>query len=163
MANYSIPGLRQQRNSFFWEPSATMKREGWDRLILGPDEAAAIVRAQARVAEIAAWRAAGKPALGKRGKIKTPAQTMGELRAPILPGSGITLARLIREYQLAGYPRADDEHGAIKPSTRRAYDIASDRLVAWGGNQSRRAASPRNPAENSTGHWSRASREAPPT
>jgi hypothetical protein len=135
MADFKIPGLRQQRNAWFWEPSATLAREGWNRLTLGNDKAVAIVKAQARVAEVEAWRAAGKPPLGKGGKARTPVEAMTELQAPILPGGGITLARLIREYQLAGYPRADDKYDSIRPSTQRAYDGKFAKLIAWAGHR----------------------------
>jgi hypothetical protein len=133
MANYNIPGLRQQRNSFFWEPSSTLARAGWDRLVLGNDEAKAIVQAQARVAQVEAWRAAGKPAIGKGGVVKTPSQKMAELTAPILPGRGITLERLIREYEIAGYPRADDPYSSIAPNSRKLYGYSFRRLIAWAG------------------------------
>lgn len=42
---------------YFWEPSATLRKAGWQSRRLSNDPATAIAEAEARNAEVAAWRA----------------------------------------------------------------------------------------------------------
>lgn len=61
MAKISIPCFRIKKTAggirYYWEPSATLKKDGWKAVPLGKDEEAAIRAARARNAEVAAWRA----------------------------------------------------------------------------------------------------------
>jgi hypothetical protein len=114
MAKISIPCFRRKRAAdgawlYFWEPSATLKRAGWKAPALGRDEAGAIRAAQARNAEVAAWRAGGD----------TPRQIERLARRA-------TLGALIKRYRTERLP----ELGA---TTRKTYGSALNHLDRWGG------------------------------
>lgn len=61
MAKIKIPCFRVKDTAggvrYYWEPSATLKKAGWKALKLGQDKVAAMTAAEARNAEVAAWRA----------------------------------------------------------------------------------------------------------
>lgn len=60
MAKIKIPCFRVKDTAggvrYYWEPSATLKKAGWKALKLGQDRATAMTAAEARNAEVAAWR-----------------------------------------------------------------------------------------------------------
>jgi len=91
MAKITIPGLVPKKTakgiSWYWQPSATLKKAGWKSLPLGMDEGAAIRAARARNDEIAAWRAGNAtPADVKRiEKRHTVDAVITEYKAARLP------------------------------------------------------------------------------
>lgn len=78
MAIVKIPGLRVKTNAdgsvrHYWEPSATLRRQGWAALTLDADPTRAWAQAEARNREVEEWRAGQRcqPAAGGTDRRRT--------------------------------------------------------------------------------------------
>ncbi len=123
MAKIHIPCLveksRRDGASFYWQPSATLARAGWQSQPLGKDRAQAYDQAGTINAKVAAWKAGGKPPEG----------------VAIKPGQGTfaELASLYRAKVLAGTKPNGTPLLAAK--TRENYATSLVRLEAWAGDR----------------------------
>lgn len=123
MATFRIPRLVGKTNkagitSWYWQPSATLAKAGWEPVSLGKDERAAIEAARTRNDQVEEW---------KLGGIKP-----GEVRARAIAG---TLNALIARYEreiLEG-KKSDKVTPLIAASTARVYRVSLRRLAAWAG------------------------------
>lgn len=121
MASFRVPFLVGKPNkdgstSWHWQPSATLRREGWTSQPLGKDEAAAIDAAREINKQVEQWKA---------GK------ALPRIRARAADG---TLARAIADYRRAVVEGTrPDGSPRIAPSTAKTYNSALKRLEAWGG------------------------------
>lgn len=111
MARMKIRHLVAKDGLHYWQPSATLRRLGFQPRRLSDDRTAAIVEAEALNAEADARRerAPATPAPRRRG-----------------PAHG-SVAALIHAYRRSVYFRD------LAPSTQRSYDQALDRLDDWAG------------------------------
>lgn len=113
MAKISIPGLVAKSTAggtrYYWQPSATLKRAGWKPLPLGRDQAAAIGAAQARNAEVEAWRAGGT----------TPRQIQRH-------AARATVGALITRFRAERLPQ-------LGANTQKVYGSALNRIDQWAG------------------------------
>jgi hypothetical protein len=126
MANLKINGLRPMTNqagitSWYWRPSKTLLAAGWQAMALGKDKGQAIVAAEKRNAEVAAWKngAAMPGGAGKRG-------------------SGGTVGALVALYrrQVIGGKCAATDRAKIKAKTQATYETSLKRIEAWAGEKS---------------------------
>ena len=123
MAHIRIPCLVAKTNkagitSWYWQPSATLARANWKPLSLGKDRAAAMLAAEARNAEIQAW----KMGHGRPEDIKPKVQ-------------GGTVSALVDRYRREVVNGKNPATGKarIKPKTAETYEIALRRIEAWAG------------------------------
>lgn len=123
MAKFTIPFLVAKRHkngsaSYYWQPSATLAREGWRAQPLGKDEAAAIETARTINKQVDQWRQ-GTP--------------LAEIRTCHQDG---TLAAAIADYRrevLEG--TRPNGRRKIAALTAKTYSSALNRLQAWAGTQ----------------------------
>jgi hypothetical protein len=123
MAQFKINGLRPVTNkagetSWYWRPSKTLLDAGWEALALGKDKGAAIVKAEARNAAIAAWRQGGAGPEGVAGRLEA--------------GTLAALAARYRREVFAGRCVATGKP-ALQPKTIETYETSLKRLEAWAG------------------------------
>lgn len=121
MANIRIPFLVPKRKAWFWQPSATLRKAGWESEPLGHDEGKAIEAARQINTRVAAWR------LGGPGP--------GEVRKFIARGTGNELIERYRRLYLNARhpdgPRAGQYKLALR--TRENYETPLKRLEMWMG------------------------------
>lgn len=125
MAKISIPFLVPKKTaggriSWYWQPSAALKRAGWKPLALGQDESAAFDAARARNKEVEIWQNGGA-----RPRDVAKRQARGTLDALI--------ARYRTEYLLADDPATGRPRLSAK--TRENYETPLTRLSLWAGDQ----------------------------
>lgn len=122
MANIRIPCLVARTNgagitSWYWQPSATLKKAGWKPLALGKDEGAAIAAARKRNDEVTSWKTGG----GQPREVKKR-EASGTL--------GALIARYRREIMNGKGP---DGQPKIARSTAKTYETSLKRLDLWAG------------------------------
>jgi len=117
-----IPRLVEKQGNYFWQPSATLKKAGWQSLALGRDRAAAITAAEARNAEVDAWRVGGAPAVKVKQRIERV--TMDELIAAYRK-------YLDERVEAATLPREKRRVKPMAPTTRRTYGTALNIILQW--------------------------------
>lgn len=101
---------------YYWQPSATLKAQGWKALSLGLDEGAAITAAKARNAEVAAWRKGGG----------SPREV-----APIVQRH--TVDAVIAAYKRAKFkPKAQ---GGLSDNTQDTYGSLINTISKWAGRE----------------------------
>lgn len=128
MATFRIQCLVPKTNmsgvtSWFWQPSAALKRAGWESMPLGqggrpgepPDAIADQARAQNR--KVAEAREAGT--------------TLRQVRRLARP---LTLGEAIDRYEAAGYPSVKKPGATVAAATRRQYKSKFVTLRAWAEN-----------------------------
>lgn len=133
------PNRATQTMRYYWQPSKTLKAEGWSTVSLPPDEALAVDRAKALNAELDRWYEAGKPARGS-------AAGKGKSDGPVVRGTVRDLIKLYREPPEGVHadPEAEKERRAqgivfgydydsLKANTKRSYDRLLDYIDAWLG------------------------------
>ena len=123
MATFRIPCLVGKRNkagvtSWYWQPSATLAKAGWQAIALGKDEQTAINAARQRNALVADWKLGGI----NPGEIRQRARA-GTLNALI--------ARYRREVLEGKHPSTG--RPLLKPGTKGIYETGLKRLETWGG------------------------------
>lgn len=125
MARIRIPCLVGKTNkagltSWYWQPSATLKKAGWAALSLGKDEGKAIEKARARNQDVEQWKLGGaKPA---------------QVRTRIQAGTFNALIARYRREVLNGV-KPETGKPKIRPKTRAVYETSLARLEAWAGTQ----------------------------
>ncbi len=131
MANIRIPFLVKKRNSWFWQPSATLARAGWKSEPLGPDEGKAIEEARAINTRVAAWRLGG-PAPDAIGK-------------HVARGTGGELIARYRILHLNAKHQDGPKAGQYKLAdrTRENYETPLKRLEIWMGDMRLDAITPK--------------------
>lgn len=102
--------LRDGTTAYYWEPSATRKKQGWQSQSLGTDKRAAIKAALKINDDLAEWLA------GTAG-----APTAATVEPP----------RLIRFSGLVARYKAHDAYTGLRPTSRDSYDTALRFLTAW--------------------------------
>lgn len=124
MANIRIPCLvakhsKTRGTSWYWQPSATLARAGWEAVALGKDESAAFNAARQRNAEVERWKLGG--------------ERPDSIRARVEQG---TLGHLIERYRREVI---DGKRPNGKPilagSTQRTYNTSLKRLEMWAAKQ----------------------------
>lgn len=121
MAKFTIPFLVTKRHkngtaSFYWQPSATLAREGWRAQPLGKDEAAAIDAAREINRQVDKWRAGTPlPEIRTRHQDGTLAAAIADYRQQVLEGTRPNGKR------------------KIAATTAATYGSALNRLGEWGG------------------------------
>lgn len=101
---------------YYWQPSATLKAQGWRPLALGLDEGAAITAAKARNLEVAAWRKGGG----------SPREV-----APIAQRHSVD--HVIAAYKRARFkPRAE---GGLADNTQHTYAGQLRTISRWAGRE----------------------------
>lgn len=121
MAKFTIPFLVPKPNkdgscSYHWQPSATLRREGWRAQPLGKDEAAAIDAAREINKQVDKWRAGTPlPEIRTRHQDGTLAAAIADYRSQVLEGTRPNGKR------------------KIAATTAATYGSALNRLEAWGG------------------------------
>ena len=121
MAKPSIAFLVTKRHknssaSYYWQPSATLAREGWAAIPLGKDEAAAQLAAREMNRQVEKWRdGAALPNIRTLHQEDTLSAAIAAYRRTVLEGT-----------QPNGKP-------VIAPHTARTYSGALHRLEAWAG------------------------------
>lgn len=125
MANIRIPFLVPKTNkakvtTWFWQPSATLKKAGWKSQPLGTDTNVAMDRARDLNAKVDAWKNGGPTpkAIEKR-------KARGTLDALI--------ARYRTEYMTALDPATGKPY--LSEKTRENYQTPLKRLSLWAGDQ----------------------------
>lgn len=122
MATITIPYLttrpgRHGTTRHYWQPSAALKKAGWQMVNLGTDQAAAIKAAQKLNDQVAAWKAGGE---ATRKGVKAAAATVCKFQ----PRG--TLGELITAYRRERLPLLGD-------STQATYGYSLDILDQWAG------------------------------
>ena len=123
MAKFTIPFLVTKRHkngsaSFYWQPSATLAREGWRATPLGKDESAAIDAAREINRQVDKWRAgASLPEIRTKHQDGTLSGAIADYRRAVIEGT-----------KPNGKPK-------IAASTAKTYNSALPRLEAWAGKQ----------------------------
>jgi hypothetical protein len=121
VANIRIQFLVKKRKSWFWQPSATLARAGWESVPLGHDEGKAIEEARAINKRVEEWR------LGGPGP--------GQVKAHVARGTGADLIERYRRLYLNARhqdgPRAGQYKLAVR--TRENYETPLKRLEMWMG------------------------------
>lgn len=121
MAKFTIPFLVTKRHkngtaSYYWQPSATLAREGWRAQPLGKDERAAIDAARDINRQVDKWREGTPlPEIRTRHADGTLAGAIADYRRAVLEGT-----------RPNGKP-------IIAPTTAKTYSSALVRLEAWAG------------------------------
>lgn len=121
MAEIRIPFLVAKRNtaglvtSWHWQPSATLRKAGWEPMALGADRAKAMQAAETRNAEVEAWKLGG--AVVQQVKPRPIAGTFGAL-----------LDRYEREELNGAEP---DGTAKLAASTIKTYKTSLERLRKW--------------------------------
>lgn len=105
---------------WYWQPSAALRAQGWRPERLPQDRAAAMAAAEARNAEVDAWR---------QGTGAAPATAPGGAPARQAAPAHGTLAYVVQDY------RRHRTFLALKPNSRVEYAKYLDRLVLWAGPQ----------------------------
>jgi integrase len=120
MATFTIPSLvtragRHGATRYYWMPSATLKRAGWQPVTLGTDREQAITAANRINAQVAEWR--------KAGAVPKAAKTKAGLK-PHTPRG--TVGALIADYRTKRLPQ-------LAVSTRHTYSGCLDIIERWAG------------------------------
>jgi hypothetical protein len=128
MAQIRIEGLvakasKTRGTSWYWQPSATLKKAGWKPIALGKDQTSAIKVAQQRNAEVEAWKAGGNPSLVTTAK---------GVAARIQSG---TVSALIARYRkdVVNGKHPSTQAPLLRPKTKEAYETGLKRIEAWAG------------------------------
>ena len=122
MAAIRIPCLVPRTNkagitSWYWQPSATLARAGWQPIALGKDRAAAMQAAEARNAEVERWRGGGI--------------MPHKIAAPTNAGTVSALIARYRREVLKG--KRPDGKPRLKARTVVGYETNLARIEAWAG------------------------------
>ena len=96
---------------YYWQPSAALREAGWTTVRLNDDLAKAVAEAEARNAELDAWRAGTATGPDERPAEAGPAH-----------GSVAHLVALWRD---------DEAYRELKPNSKRVYDWAIDVVLEW--------------------------------
>lgn len=120
MGTITVPHLvgkpKKNPRRWFWQPSATLKRQGWKSLPLGTDELAAITAAKARNAEVKAWRDGGR----------APAEVAPRVQPH-------TVDAVIAAYKVAKFkPKAE---GGLADNTQHTYAGQLRTISRWAGKE----------------------------
>ncbi|MEA3053511.1 MAG: hypothetical protein QOG72_2414 [Sphingomonadales bacterium] len=119
MATETIPYLRSKtsksgRTSWFWEPSAALKKAGWTGVAYGPDRDSAFERARRRNEEVALWKEGGARPAAVRAIVRQ-----------------VTVAEIVDRYKAAGWPSVEEPGKFIAASTRGEYASKLRKILAW--------------------------------
>lgn len=132
----TVPRLRPKATatgtSYYWEPSATLKKAGWESKPLGTNFDKARTAAEALNKEVDAWRK-GDAAPKAVKKFVQPE----------------TVAFVIAQYKAEGYPRIKKggkkgEALFVSDGTKKEYDAKFRRIEAWAGPEPIAAITPDN-------------------
>lgn len=121
MATYTIQYLttrpgRHGATRHYWQPSAALKKAGWQMVILGTDEAAAIKAAQRLNEQVADWK--------KTGAASRPgARARAAVKAHVSRG---TVGAIIQAYRDRRLPD-------LAPNTRHTYGGCLSIIEGWAG------------------------------
>src|SRR5579864_9462735 len=124
MANFRIPCLVARTNkagqtSWYWQPSKSLAKAGWQPIALSKNEAIALDAARARNTEVGRW---------KNGEDR-PA----DVATRIIGGTvGALIARYRRDV-LEGFDA--DGRPLLREGTKGIYRTGLKRLEAWAGDQ----------------------------
>lgn len=119
MAVKNVPFLRSKTNRsgrtlWFWQPSAALRKAGWQSVPYGEDEDSAFKAAERRNEEVAAWKK----------------QSAGTAYArPVV--RQVTVAGLIQLYKDEGWPSVEEQGKSIAASTRGEYGSKFRKILAW--------------------------------
>lgn len=108
------------RTIYWWEPSAALRKAGWEAVPYGDDERAAVEKARKRNAEVEAWRA-GAPAGGEQA---------APPRRIVRPA---TLSALVDRFRSERWPSVKQPGKSISAATRKDYASKFRTLEAWAG------------------------------
>lgn len=119
MAKIDIPHLViKKKRLYYWQPSATLKRAGWNSVALGTDPRQAQAAAQAMNDKVEEWRTGGlKPRTVKKF---------------IAAG---TVSQLIRRFKDEHYATGGPNNEGIAANTQKEYNSKLAILDRWAGKE----------------------------
>ncbi|WP_068090971.1 hypothetical protein [Novosphingobium rosa] len=123
MAKISIPCLVGKTNkagvtSWYWQPSATLRKAGFEPEKLGKDQGAAMRRADDLNAQVERW--------------KGGADILDQIKPRTMPGTFTALIERYRKDKVNGIDPLTGER-YIKQSTADTYEVQLKRLEIWAG------------------------------